>query len=529
MIIPIDNVGQFGIVRDRPYQEIPLNAWTAARNMRFQEGRALKMTGETEVYRVPVVPPHWLMPVQFRTDYLWLYAGATRVGATNGGSHRDISRAAGYRPNLDVGWTGGMIEGIPVITNGVDIPQMWKYPSLGTKLKDLEHWEITWRCNAMRTFKRYLVALGMTKSGNKYPHMIKWSHQAPTGDVPQTWNEADETIDAGEYTLPDDGGFIIDAFSLRDTMVVYKEYQTWLMQYVGGTEIFRFIKRFESIGCLSRHCAVEFFSGKHLIFTGDDIVQHDGQEAASVLTQKARSLIRGEVSTSANTRCFVAVNFEEYEVWVGFPEKGQTVCTKAIVWNWNQQTTTIRELDKVAFVETGIVDPSILTWENVPGTWDTIDTLYPEPPIWADREYDPSKRSLLLAFPEVIKLKQGDATNLFDADMMKSVLEKKYIGFPLKTGNPPDYTRMKQVIGIYPHISGTIGGIVNITLAPQFRVEDEPEFGAPKPFVIGSTDYIDTSDIEAARMHALRFESNSDISWSLDGYDVDVVDRGRYG
>lgn len=530
MIVPIEKVGDVGVVTDRPHNTLPLNAWTACRNVRFRNGAVEKFLGEQPVLGQPVCAPHWLLHTAESGLALWLYAGLNRVGATDGATHADITRTTGNYNTTIVGWTGTIIEGVPVINNGVDVPQMWNKPALGTKLEGLTAWPAALRANSLRALKRYLVALDCTLSGTRLPNLVKWSHQAPTGNVPDDWNELDFTKDAGEYSIPGEGGFLVDGAALRDAMILYKEYQTWRMDYVGGVDVFTFNRIFEHIGSLNRRCAVEFFSGKHLVYTGDDVVVHDGSNAESILSEKSRQLLQG-VDASAATKAFVVVNYFTSEVWVCLPEVGESTCTMALVWNWKTNTIGVRELPRVTFMTQGIVSEGAVasdTWNSAVGVWDT------DFQTWGDRVSDPSKRRLLMCSPgseqlATWKFYLPDSTHQFSGQDVNVFLERLGLGFPTKSGNPPNYDRRKQVLGMWPKISGTVGGRINVTLGTQEAIDGPVSWSQPQTLTIGADNgYLDFSDTEASRIHALRFQSNENIAWRLDGYDLDVIDRGSY-
>lgn len=525
MIIPVESVGQHGILSptDLPPRNIPLNAWTSGRNVRFREGVVEKFTGHSEVYAAPVWAPIWLLPVASAGNFFWIYAGQTKVGATAAGSHADITRLTGgdYGFDPEIGWTGTVMEGIPVINNGVDVPQMWT-PSLSNDLVALTGWNALWRARAMRSLKRFLVALDITKSGVRNPYMIKWSHQAPAGGVPTTWDEADATLDAGEWDLPADGGWIIDAFPIRDSLMIYKEYESWLMQYVGGIDIFRFNKQFSSFGAITRRCATEFFNGKHLVFTGDDIVLHDSQQARSVADFKTRKLLASLVDAANFSRSFVVPDFRAKEVWICFPEVGNTWPNKALVWNWLHDNWGVRDLPAAAFIAPGVVNPTDSTdpWSGAVGSWDT-DTI-----AWGDRVYRPTQREMLYALPEVTKLMIGDSTQQFDGANFTAYVEREGLGFPLKVDLPPDFESKKFLQGLWPRISGTQGGVVNVYIGTQERIGGAITWSPPRGFVIGTSKFVDCR--LNSRLHALRFESTDDITWKLEGYSVDVTYGGGH-
>lgn len=527
MIIPVKGLGELGIITDLPFDELPLHAWTAARNVRFRAGAVEKLLGHQEVFAGSLNPAEWLLfAVQGGTAF-WLYAGTAKVGATDGLTHADITRATGgnYSMSVSAGWTGGLIEDIPVINNGVDVPQIWNKPALNKKLEPLPNWPANTSANVLRVYKRYLVLLDVSKAGLRYPTMIKWSHEAPTGNVPDNWDETDETRDAGEYTLPGDGGFLIDGVPLRDSMVLYKENQAWLMQYVGGVAVFRFTKLFGNVGMLSRRCAAEWLGGKQLVFTGDDVVVHDGNTVESVMDARARGLLQDRLDPSFVNKAFVAINHAKSEAMVCVPELGQTYCTRALIWNWKSRQWGDRELPLVSFIERGLVAPQSAsqTWEGA-GTQTWAQALQ----AWGDRQTDPTKQRLLMAVPGVSKLYVPDQSLVFAGGQMVANVVREGIGFPLKAKDPPDFTSMKQVLALYPHITGTEGGLVNVSLGTQERMGAPTVWRQTRAFEIGSTTMCDFADVPASRLHALKFESSTELSWRLTSYDADVVYRGEH-
>lgn len=524
--VPINNLGQYGLVADMQSHEMPLNAWSGGRNIRFRDNYVEKFLGHVEVLATPSWAPYWLLPaVNAAGTSHWLYASLTKVGATDMASHADITRAAGgdYAATEDIGWIGDVLNGLPVITNGVDTPQVWNPVSLAQPLVALPNWPAGYLCRSLRAFKTFLIALDITDNlGVRYPRNIKWSHPADVGSVPVSWDHTDPIYDAGEIELAETADRVVDAFSLRDIKVVYKEYSTYGMQYIGGVNVFRVYKIFDSFGAFTKKCAVEYFNGKHIVFTGDDVVLHDGQQANSILKGRLRRFLAGVISSTTYLRSFVAVNYPLFEVWVCFPETGYDRPNRAFVWNWKEDKWGVRDLPLAGFIASGVVNPigASEVWSGDTDPWSADGTT------WGDRNFEPSQRKMLMAVPSLTKLMTLDDSHQENGSNMTSYVERTGLGIPLKAEGPPDFTTLKEITRLWPRIEGTDGGVVNVYVGSQDKVDGPVTYGAAMPYTIGTTEFVEP--MVTSRLHALKFESSSNISWRLHGYDAEVVKRGSH-
>jgi len=522
--IPI--AGQYGIVVDVSPQEMPLNAWSGGKNVRFRDGYVEKFFGHVAVFDPPVVPPYWALPVPTVQGLLWLYAGLQKVYAWDGAAHFNITRQTAsvdvdYSANATLNWTGGLLGGVPVINNGVDAPQMWFPAETGVKLEELGNWPALTTCRAFRSFKQYLLAMDVTKNTDRFPFMVKWSHAADPGDIPVSWDETDETRDAGEYEIKESGGFVLDSIPLKDTNVIYKEDEIWAQQYIGGINIFKFFRLFGTIGALSRRCAIEIPGGYHLVFGSNDIIKHNGVEATSILEGKYQRRIYSTIDPDNFAKCFVAVNKAAREVWFCYPETGNTLPNIALVWNMKTGALGLRDIPNVTHIAAGLVNLGVNSdlWSSNDGTWDDWAQA------WGEREFNPSQEKLLLCNPVLTKLFRADTDTTFDLQPMESYIERVGLGFPLKTGESPDFTSKKFVSRIWPRISGTIGGVVNVHLGTQEKVDGPVTYKPSKPFVIGQQEHVDI--MADSRLHALKFSSDTALEWKLHSYDVDVRKSGE--
>jgi len=251
-----------------------------------------------------VIPsaPHWLLPWRTLTQKLWIYSGVDKCYQTDGVTHADITRyttspgdndyTAGARPL----WTGGVLHGVPVMNhrNGTDYPQQWD--SALARMKDLENWPINTYAKVLRTYKNFLIALDITKGSTRYPFMVKWSDIADPGSVPASWDETDATTIAGENTLAQTNGWLVDCAPLGDLNVIYKQDSIWGMQHIGGVNVFRFYEISQSIGALAPRCIKEFYR-KHLVVGQNDIVLFDGGQPKSIVNKRMRRWFYNNINT----------------------------------------------------------------------------------------------------------------------------------------------------------------------------------------------------------------------------------------
>jgi hypothetical protein len=529
--LSFDELGMVGFIADLLPHELPPEAWSAGKNVRMRDGYAMKMAGHTPVYGTPAVAPYWLLPVPTTVDYMWLYASLAKVHVVDSSrTHTDITRTVGgdYAATLNGGWNGGVLNGIPIINNGVDVPQMWKPATVATPLAALTAWDAAWRTKAIRPFKSFLFALDVTESGVRYPHKVRWSHPALPGDVPASWDEADTTKDAGQVTLGDSGGYLLDCLPLRNTNIVYKEDQIWGLQYVGGNQIFREYKILGEAGALTRDCAAAFFNNglKHAVFGSDDLYVHDGNSAVSIATKMVKRWLFNQIAGDVYQRAFVVPNYDAREIWFCFPVSGDSLATLALPWSWETGTFgTPRELPSVRFLAAGLINDTGVdqTWDGDSGVWDSDSGL------WDDRLYGSAARRVLMGVPGDPSLQYVDTTNQFAGTNMSCFLERTGLAFIKKARDgalKADVSVRKLVQEIWPRIEAPNGTQVDVYVGAQEEVNGGVTWSGPFPFIVGTTQKI--SPLVAGRFIAVKFLTAANVTWKLHSYEMEIVPVGKY-
>lgn len=520
--VPFYGAGAIGVNKDLPTEEMDPREWSDVRGVRFQDNKAIRAFGDSDVFGAPLGTPYWIMPVQAGAIAVWVYADLTKLYATDGAAHADVSRTVGGAYTMDDKnlWHGGTLSQIPIITNGTDKPQMWINPSLATDFADLTNWPAADRCELIKPFKQFMVSMVVQRGGVSYKHLVKWSHPAVPGAVPSSWDETDPTKLAGEVEILDElPGGIRDGLGLRNTFVIYKDNSTWAMQFVGGNSVFNFYPIFLQSGILSRHCVSTLNNGAmHFVATGDDFIIHDGQNASPVFTKRMKTWILNTIPATLADYCFTVVKNSKNEVWFCFPESGGKYPTLAAVYNWQDKTTSIRALPaQTSFADIGPIAASSDPWDADAGTWDSDTTT------WDLSLFSPHFFQIVSSNPIAVKLTQlDDGINYASGYLERTGLA--LIGQDRVSGElKADNEMMKIVHRLWPKATGAA---FNITLGGQEFINAPIVWGAPQLFTPGVQKYLDFIPVNA-RFIAVRFDWQGNGVSEIAGYNMPMELLGQ--
>jgi len=521
----ISDLGKIGIIKDVLPYRLPPNAWSSGQNVRFYENSVEKFLGHKNAFKDqsperPSVDPYWSTALISGTSAIVVYAGASKIYATDGVAHHNITRSSsGYAMDTDRGWTGGVMGGVVFLNNGVDAPQAWvSPPTLGTDiLSNLSNWPTNAKCGSLRSFKQFMIAMDYTNgSGTNFPRLIKWSTGASFNTVPSSWDETDASLDAGEYELADTPGAVIDGSELRDAFMIYKEDSIWGMQHIGPPFIFRFYKISESTGGLNRRCMSEFPNG-HFVFGVNDCFINDGQNLTSVLDQRMRREVFGGLNINNYNKCFVTPYYPRSEMWACYPSQNSTWCDKALVWNWRDNSLGVRDLPNLAFISSGVA-PTIMLggdspswiggtdWDENIGPWDSALT------------YDLTETGLLMSQPG----EHGVSGNMFVAeDTNQEAGESMTASVERESLFYDTIDQVKFCSGVRIN---AVGGPINVYVGSQMAPEESTTWDGPFPFN-PATDYKIDCRV-TGRLLGIKFKSTADVSWKINSYDMILDSAG---
>lgn len=528
MRIPMTGLDTIGVISDVNPHSLPNEAWSRGRNVRFANGQIEKVSGHQGLV-TPEVAPYTLMPLNTTDGYYWIYAGQNHAYAWRGNTHRLVTRAAGQYAAQPNTWTGGVLNGVAILNNPNDIPQAWV--NVGSALENLPNWDTNWKCRSLRPFKYYLVALGVKEGPNDNPYRVLWSHAADPGTVPSSWDITDPTKDAGDYILAETEGHLVDQLSLRGTNIIYKTDSVYVMQHIGGMAIMGFRLLFEGSGGLLMPNGVRHFNHNgdyHLVFGPHQIYAHDGASMQPVLKNKMNNWLYNNLDSEYAERSFIMHKPGEHELHVCFPETGSQWPNLAVVWNYLENKTTVKDMPetscsgigKMASIEDLGHDD---TWGNEDSqTWDSDQAT------WGGDPYTSVVSQTILAFPEVPKIALDGVGTTFDGIGFKSIVERvglAVLGQDAKGRPIYESDMLKLVTEIWPRIKGDDGTKIDIYIGAQDKEQDPVTWEGPLQFVVGQDEKVDC--YTQGKILSIRFETETQSHWELAGYDLEVIGIGK--
>ena len=531
--INVENLGSIGLNSDLKPYELEPEAWSRVVNIRFGKDGAQKMTGHIEIYDGlggALHAPYWIFPWESTLfGFSWIYAGTNRIGRILGNVHSDITRFTtvlgddDYLATATSIWSGTLLGDLPVLTydGNADPPQSWN--STNGRLEDLPNWQANTFCDIIRTVSNHLVALRVAKAGFDNPRLVKWSQAADPGTYPSSWDETDPSTGAGEVTLAATKGEIQAGEHLGNSFLIYKTDSVITMRFVGGQSVFRFDTIFSEFGALARHC-VGVLEDSHIVVTETDVIQHNGTRWQSIIDDRNRKLLFGTLSETFFYKTLVSVDKLESEVWFMWADTNSLgELNRSLVWNYVDDTWSIRDIQDFAFAEYGRVDLSTESrlwddqgsqpvWNNYVGTW--------------QRQQD--RRAYVAADALNSKFYLMNEGNLFDTAIPTVVLERSGLGIVGRDRRGQwriDLNTRKFLRRFFPTCDATLP--IDIYLGGQERVDGPVDWQGPFTFDPNTQTHIDVRI--NTRFLAVRFESTADDFWSVFGYgmDLDVIGQAN--
>jgi hypothetical protein len=221
------------------------------------------------------------------------------------------------------------------------------------------------RCGIIESFGDLLVAGDLTEVDSTNPAkiirrlsgVVRTSDVAVPGSVPNNWNPfAAGVSTADEFTLSETN-VIQEMKSLQGNMYIYSTDSIHVMRLTGNLAApVSFAPNTDEYGCLTTGAVVEY-DGKHFVVGANDIYTFAGNPGniQSLSSKRVNRYFYDNLNPIHERQLFTLQNHQEEEIWVCYPTLNSTggECDEALIWNYRQNTWTIRDLDAVAAGDVG--------------------------------------------------------------------------------------------------------------------------------------------------------------------------------
>jgi len=219
-------------------------------------------------------------------------------------------------------------------------------------------------CLLIFLYKSRLVLLRTNESGTSHYQRARWC------DInnPETW-PADNYVDAPTED------WIVSADFMGEDLIVWFERSVWRLAYTGDVSLpFRWEKLADTEGCYASFSLVTF-SDEQICVGPTRIIASDGREVYGIDEKIPDFMLQW--NQDAVSYCYGLVLEEEMEMWISYPEQGESAATAVLVMNYETNSFSTYEFytNPHCFGYSSL--ESSVTWEDYPDTsWDELTTTW---------------------------------------------------------------------------------------------------------------------------------------------------------
>ena len=531
-LIPIENIGSEGIVTDIPAWQLPPGTWSNGNNVRFDDVSVKKFPGYMEVMEGCPSPPLYLETYQVYDHrehedlghYYWIAFCKENIYCYYGGAWFDVTPEGGLSHNDNIQWQTAKLGAVLVATIGMNMPLWWRLvdgkPWHTRKFETLPNWaDEKWiDCQTIQGFKSFLFAGAIYDDAAdiRKNRLVAWSDMTNQYTPPESWDYTNPDGDAGIYELLDTEGPIVHMQQLREGLMIYKTDSIVVASFIGAPFMFSFQTMTEDVGLMCKNAITEV-PGGHFVMGRTDCYLNNGQTIQPLLTQKVKDKLYLNVSGDEFMKSFAVTDWANSEVWACYPEPDSEYCNKAIVWNFVNNTFSVRDLPQLSHIKAGVAQylPGDDTWNAQTYEWDSSSRR------WGTRDYDNVVENLVFASTGDQKLYRHDAGNTEDGTDMSSYIERTGIDL----GDP---SSVKHVTAVWPKLwtTGT-NSTLKVSTGYQMSTEDPVTWDYTVNF---NPDYMSKISVRTTgKLFAIKVESDDDIDWGLSAVEYEIVPAGRRG
>jgi hypothetical protein len=508
-------------VTDLLPSEAPASAWNEVRNVAFRNGEAARVSGDERVF--PGVSDPVLAMTFCRVSGVayWLLVTEAHVWVTDGSLTYDVTPGDWYLAPVQlpdgrlsagtVTYTTCIANGLPVVNASNREPYYWD-GNTASRLMNLPDWPAGRTCQAMRSHKNFLFAIGMLDTGG---NEVLWSDAAGPGEIPQKWTPAPDNL-AGSVVLAPLFEPCLDALTMRDELLIYKRQSIWAASFVGGQFVFAFREVFNEHGLAATGALTRGPDDQHLFVAAvGDVYLTDGTRVASILDGRAQRAFYADFTSEQNPILCAASLQRQKLALVIYPRQGDTTATQALLYDFTSGDIGFRDMPYTLCAESGALLEDVgdrNTWDGTPESWDAAQT------VWDQRISVQSNDDVLIGTSAGVFCITSGAQD-FASGPVAASLSKRGLAFGAPEG-------IKQVRSLWPRVTGRMGDTLTFRLMAQDSVNGPVRLGPPMVFTIGQEGPLD--GFISGRFLGVEVTSNGGAPWRMPAIDMELKRVGRW-
>jgi len=497
-------------------QDAPNDVWNDARNVVFQNGETIRVSGDAPTLPTAKVPrvAVFLRPLG---QGVWLYATEDGIHAHDGTDEFDVTPDAGWSGagGIDTTWTACVLNGIGFINASDRDPVYWT-GNVAERAQPLPDWPAGGRCNALRAHKSFLFAVGMLSEGNGSGLRVRWSDAAEAGTVPQEWQPSADNL-AGFIDLPPATTACRDALTLRDDLLIYKGEGIWSLTFTGGNAVFVARKRFQSHGIAATNAVTAGPNDRHLFVADDgDVMLTDGVQVSSVLEGRAQRTFYADFTSRFPATFSATTLMREKLGIVIYPNAASEIGNKALLFDFESGDIGFRDVPDTLCAARGqaLLDVGELnTWDGDDEAWDDDVTRWNE--VLAASSVDDVLIGGAFGF---LLLSDRSSRDFYDGPV-QAFMQKSGLAF----GGPQ---ARKMVARVWPKVIGRTGDVLELRIGGQETTGGPIALSKVLPFTIGQGVPLDV--FVQGRFLSLEVVSNGGAPWRMGSIDLEYRPLGAF-
>lgn len=345
---------------------------THARNVRAASGGISPFGGYSSLYNLPSGKvPHSLFFVDSGTERFWIIMCSNAIYRLES-SIIDVTPSNMTSVSNGQLWSSTDLSGIPVINHPGTTPlfmssSMNKFEPL--PFESGKTWKESGQsCDIIVAHKQFLFALGCTDNGKYIPDSVRWSSVADIGGIPQTWDPLDVTNVAGYTQLGGSGGRIIGALPMRDSLVVYRSHGISVIDYIGGTYVWKIRHLNSSVGLMSMNSVVDV-TGSHYFMSDADIYKTDGNSIVSIATRRIKKRLTA-INRLNYDQSYAVHNRKNSEILFVIPLIDSPYPNVSFIYNYEYDSWFVRDMPINTKAQYGSISNKAKSWDDLDTTWD---------------------------------------------------------------------------------------------------------------------------------------------------------------